>query len=115
MVGFPPDGAYSCQRQGQQSNPGTLMSSRSLLMLALLLALAAAAPAPSEDEMVKQCRGELETRLFGDSPHGEAFITAQDVQHQPDRIVVRLDLASGEGRRIAGSCIFREGKLFDVK
>jgi hypothetical protein len=95
------------------------MISRSLLTLVLVLALAAAvraaAPAQSEDEMVKQCRGELEARLFVDSPHGEAFITAQDVQHQPDRVVIRLDLASGEGRRIAGSCIFRDGKLFDVK
>ncbi len=95
------------------------MISRSLLTLALVLALAAAAraaaPAQSEDEMVKQCRGELEARLFGDGPHGEAFITAQDIQHQPDCVVIRLDLASGEGRRIAGSCIFRDGKLFDVK
>jgi len=103
----------------QQSNFAALMTSRSLLTLALVLAAAgtahAAAPAQGEDEMVKRCRGELEERLFGGGAHGEAFITAQDIQRQPDRIVVRLDLASGEGRRTAGSCIFRDGKLFDVK
>ena len=65
--------------------------------------------------MITLCRGELEERLFGSNPHGEAFITARDIQHQPDRIVIRLDLASGEGRRIAGSCVFRDGTLFDVK
>jgi hypothetical protein len=89
------------------------------LLLAFALALAAAAraaePARTEEAMVKLCRGELEERLFGAAAHGEAFITAQDIRRQPDQVVVRLDLASGEGRRIAGSCIFRDGKLFDVK
>ena len=88
----------------------------SLLALALPLAGARAAEPPAgDDAMVRQCRGELEERLFGGAPHGEAFITAQDIQHQPDRVVVRLDVASGEGRRVAGTCIFKDGKLFDVK
>ena len=95
------------------------MISRSLPVLALVLAVAgaarAAAPASGEDEMVRQCRGALEQRLFGDGAHGEAFIAAQTVERRPDRVVVHLDLASGEGRRISGSCIFRDGKLFDVK
>ncbi len=87
-------------------------------ILALVMVLAggvrAAEPAKSEEEMIRRCRGELEERLFG-AAHGEAFITAQDIEHQADRTVIRLDLASGEGRRIAGSCIFHDGKLFDVK
>jgi hypothetical protein len=91
------------------------------LLLTLLLSLAsagiahAAEAAKSEDEMVKLCGRELEDRLFSGGPHGEAFITARDIEHQPDRIVIRLGLASGEGRAVTGSCIFRDGKLFDVK
>lgn len=88
-------------------------------ILALVIVFAggarAAEPAKSEEEMIRRCRGELEERLFGAAAHGEAFITAQDIEHQADRTVIRLDLASGEGRRIAGSCIFHDGKLFDVK
>lgn len=91
------------------------MLSRSLLPLALFLTTTAAAPAPDEDAMVKQCRGELEERLFGAGTHGDAFVTGQDIQRQPDRTIIHLDLASGEGRRLSGSCIFRDGKLFDVK
>ncbi len=90
---------------------------RLALVSAAVVAIAApAAPtATSDEEMVKVCRGELEERLFTGGAHGEAFIVAQEIQRQADRIVVRLDLASGEGRKIAGACVFRDGKLFDVK
>ncbi|HXZ00441.1 MAG TPA: hypothetical protein VEI03_10600 [Stellaceae bacterium] len=93
------------------------MTFRLLLAFALTFAAAARAaePAGAEEAMVKQCRAELEERLFGTAAHGEAFITAQDIRHEPDRVVIRLDVASGEGRRVSGSCIFRDGKLFDVK
>ena len=90
-----------------------------LLLPILVLALAgtarAAEPAAADAPLVAQCRGELEERLFGTGPRGEAFITAQQIEHQADRVLVRLDLASGEGRRVAGTCIFKDGKLFDVK
>ena len=91
------------------------------LLLASLLALAsstaapAADPAAGEDDMVKRCSSELEEKLFGANSHGESFVTAKDIQHQGERIAVRLELASGEGRRVAGTCIFKDGKLFDVK
>jgi hypothetical protein len=75
----------------------------------------AGAGADSDDAMVGLCRGELSERLFSGGVHGESFITAQNIQRQGDRIAVRLELASGEGRKIAGTCIFRDGKLFDVK
>ncbi len=95
------------------------MTDRSIPTLLLLLVLGApahaAAPASGEDALVAQCRDELAPRLFAGTAHGDAFVTAKDVQHQGDRIVVHLELASGEGRTIAGNCIFRDGKLFDVK
>jgi len=77
-------------------------------------AAGAAAPA-TEEAMVEQCRGELEERLFAGGAHGESFITAQAVERQGDRVLVHLDVASGEGRRVSGTCIFKDGKLFDVK
>jgi hypothetical protein len=89
-----------------------------LLILALLLLAApvrAAEVTANDDALVKACTGELEDRLFGGGAHGEAFIVAKDIQHQGERTSVHLDLASGEGRKIDGTCIFRSGKLFDVK
>jgi hypothetical protein len=92
---------------------------RLLLLLSLPLLLAgvarAAETAQSEDDMVRLCRAQLEDRLFSGGAHGDAFVTAKSVEHRPDSVVVTLDLASGEGRRVKGSCIFRDGKLFDVK
>ncbi len=95
------------------------MIQRLLLLLSLPLLLAgvarAAETAQSEDDMVRLCRAQLEDRLFSGGAHGDAFVTAKSVEHRPDSVVVTLDLASGEGRRVKGSCIFRDGKLFDVK
>jgi hypothetical protein len=92
---------------------------RLLLLLSLPLLLAgvarAAETAQSEDDMVRLCRAQLEDRLFSGGAHGDAFVTAKSVEHRPDSVAVTLDLASGEGRRVKGSCIFRDGKLFDVK
>jgi hypothetical protein len=88
-----------------------------VLSLPLLLAgvVRAAEAAQSEDEMVRLCRAQLEDRLFSGGAHGDAFVTGKSVERRPDSVVVTLDLASGEGRRVKGSCIFRDGKLFDVK
>jgi hypothetical protein len=95
------------------------MIARLLVPLLLSLAFAgfarAAGTAPSDDDMARQCRGELESRLFAGATHGDAFVTDEKIHRDADRVIVRLDLASGEGRTISGSCIFRGGKLFDVK
>ena len=92
---------------------------RLLLLLSLPLLLAgavrAAETALSEEEMVRLCRAQLEDRLFSGGAHGDAFVTAKSVERRPDSVIVTLDLASGEGRGVKGSCIFRDGKLFDVK
>jgi len=65
--------------------------------------------------MIATCRKELTERLFEGKAHGEAFISKQSLERQGERVVVRFDLASGEGRSLAGTCIFRDGKLFDIK
>ena len=65
--------------------------------------------------MVKQCRSELEDRLFAGIAHAETSITAQEVKHDGERVSVRLEVASGEGRSLAGTCVFRDAKLFDVE
>jgi hypothetical protein len=87
-----------------------------LLLLLLSLPSARAADlAPSDDEMIATCRKELTERLFEGKSHGETFISKQSVERQTERAAVKLDLASGEGRSISGTCIFRNGKLFDIK
>jgi len=87
-----------------------------LLFLVLCVPSARAAdPAPGDDEMVAACRKELTERLFEGKPPGETFISKQSVERQSERVAVKLDLASGEGRSVSGTCIFRNGKLFDIK
>jgi hypothetical protein len=92
---------------------------RPFLTLALSLmfvgAAAAAPPSASDDDMVRLCRQELEARLFQGGTKGEAFVTAKEFRREADGVTLHLALASGEGRTTAGSCIFRDGKLFDVK
>lgn len=87
------------------------------LVLSLIVAGAAEAvqPAASDDYMVRLCRQELEARLFQGGTKGEAFVTAKEIHREGRGVTVHLALASGEGRTTAGSCIFRDGKLFDVK
>jgi hypothetical protein len=75
----------------------------------------AAAPAPDDAALVTQCRNQLAPKLFAGGSPGDAFVTAKAVERQGERIIVRLSLASGEGRAVSGTCIFRDGKLFDVK
>jgi hypothetical protein len=92
------------------------MTLRPKPVLALSLAvIGAAVLARNDDDMVKQCRAELENRLFGGATHGESIVTAQETKHEADRILVRLELASGEGRSFSGTCVFRDGQIFDVK
>ena len=88
---------------------------RHLVIVLLLVFAYGAEAAPSDDDLVKTCTDELRDRLFAGGAHGEVFIVGKDVQRQDARTLVHLDLASGEGRKIAGTCIFRDGKLFDVK
>jgi hypothetical protein len=71
--------------------------------------------APRDDEMIATCRKELTERLFEGKAHGEALISKQSLERQGERVAVRLDLASGEGRSLTGTCVFSDGKLFDIK
>lgn len=88
-----------------------------LLLFALLtpLGVGAAEFARNDDDLLKICSAELEERLFGGAGRGETFIVGKAIERQGENASVRLDLASGEGRKISGTCIFRGGKLFDVK
>jgi hypothetical protein len=113
-------GRVYCQAEGcVLSNPSRAAAAPASVALLLLLAMtdegAAATPARADDELVTRCQDELEARLFSGGTKGEAFVTGKDIRHEAERVFVRLELASGEGRRIAGTCIFRDGKLFDLK
>lgn len=94
------------------------MTQRPHFALALSLALVGAAvlTEDGDDGMVKQCRSALQDRLFaGAAAHGETFITAQQIKREAQGVSIHLELASGEGRQVAGTCIFRDSRLFDVK
>jgi hypothetical protein len=86
-----------------------------LVLLVSLPSARAADPVPSDDEMIATCRKELTERLFEGKAHGETFISKQTIERQSERVVVKLDLGSGEGRSLSGACIFRNGTLFDIK
>jgi hypothetical protein len=95
------------------------MTRRWLLLIALMPIAAglcrAAGPSMSEEDMIRLCRNELEDRLFAGTAHGETFVVAKELARGAERASLRLELASGEGRKIAGTCVFRDGKLFDLK
>jgi hypothetical protein len=86
-----------------------------LVLLVSLPSARAADPVPSDDEMIATCREELTERLFEGKAHGETFISKQTIERQSERVLVKLDLGSGEGRSLSGTCTFRNGKLFDTK
>ena len=94
---------------------GPVAGLRHLVVVLVLVLGHGAAAAPSDDDLVKSCTDELKDRLFEGGAHGDVFIVGKDVQRQDARTLVHLDLASGEGRKISGTCIYRDGKLFDVK
>lgn len=95
------------------------------LAVAFLVALGAGpifaqtAPAPNmvaeaDRPLVDACAHELGERQGGG---GHAFtVTAADLERPNETTVrVKLALTSGEGRLIQGTCVFRNGKLFDVR
>ena len=83
-------------------------------------AWAQTAPDPertSEDRaLVETCAHELAERQ-GSGGQGHAYtVSATEMERPNDTTVrVRLALTSGEGRLVQGTCVFRNGKLFDVR
>jgi hypothetical protein len=97
------------------------MNSARSLGIALLLvfgtgpvwAQVASQPSDADRPLVEACAHELGERQGG----GHAFtVTAMETERPNEATVrVKLALTSGEGRLIQGTCVFRNGKLFDVR
>ena len=83
--------------------------------LALLPTAADAATPQDNDALIRLCHEELAGRMSGGAAQGETFVVAQSIQREGERVSIRLEIASGEGRHIAATSVFRNGKLFDVK
>ncbi len=68
----------------------------------------------ADKPLVDACAHELGERQSGG---GHAYtVTAADAERPNETTVrVKLALTSGEGRLVQGTCVFRNGKLFDVR
>lgn len=89
----------------------------------IVLALAApvrAADAPSDQDLVESCALEL---LDRQAPPGQPAgadhhhtVSSSTVQRgDAGAATVTVALTSGEGRLVQGTCIIRNGKIFDVR
>lgn len=80
-------------------------------------ALAQTAPEPEAGRaLVEACAHELAERQSGGGQSHAYTVSATEIERPNDTTVrVRLSLTSGEGRLIQGTCVFRNGKLFDVR
>jgi hypothetical protein len=91
-------------------------------ILAVLAAAAAALAGPvsakSDAELIAACASEAEERLYsgqsgGQPGHHAAVVAAAVTRGEPDDLV-RVTVASGEGRSASVTCKFRGNRLFDV-
>ena len=87
-------------------------------VVALLCAAGAALAAASGDrpdgELVSACANEARDRYFESAGADHIVISSSAVERGRNEEVVRIVLASGEGRTARATCKFRDGKLFDV-
>lgn len=68
----------------------------------------------ADKPLVDACAHELGERQGGG---GHALTVTSTEMERPNETTLRVKLAltSGEGRLIQGTCVFRNGKLFDVR
>ena len=65
-------------------------------------------------DLVADCVKEVASRAFEGVPADHLAVASSDVKRGATEDVVRIALASGEGRSARATCKFRGGKLFDV-
>jgi len=80
----------------------------------LLLAGPAAADQPSDDALVAACAKEVRERFLPETAPDHVVVASSAVTRGAVEDLVRVSLASGEGRGARATCKFRGGKLFDV-
>jgi hypothetical protein len=91
-------------------------SFRSLAVVSIVAAAtgsAGAADEKSDSELVAACAKEMRERFF-ESSASETIVSSSAITRGASEDIVRVALASGEGRILRATCKFRGGKLFDV-
>jgi hypothetical protein len=85
-------------------------------LLATLLAAPPVATAAerSDDELVADCAKEARERFYDGAAGDHLEVASRTVTRGAAEDVVKLALASGEGRTVRATCKYRGGKLFDV-
>ena|SRR5450432_100598 len=91
-------------------------------LAALILALAwlprgtvaASAEVRPDADLVADCAKEVASRAFEGVAADHLLVSSSEVRRGETEDVVRIALASGEGRSARATCKFRGGKLFDV-
>ena len=92
-------------------------SSAALILATLCLprgTSAAGAEARSDADLVADCLSEVASRAFEGVAADHLLVSTSEVRHGEAEDVVRIAVASGEGRSARATCKFRGGKLFDV-
>lgn len=72
--------------------------------------------AEQDKPLVDACAHELADRQkAGGQDHAYTISASETERPNETTVRVRLSITSGEGRLIQGTCVFRNGKLFDVR
>ena len=93
----------------------TLVFVASILSVWATAALAGAAAQRPDAELIAACAQEAEERLFRGVTGHHGTVVAAGVTRSEKEDLVRVTVASGEGRSASASCKFRGGRLFDVR
>jgi len=84
------------------------------LVLAALSSSRGADAARPDADLVADCVKEVASRAFEGVAAEHLLVSSSEVSHGETEDLVRIVLASGEGRSARATCKFRGGKLFDV-
>jgi hypothetical protein len=85
-----------------------------LAALCLPLGASAAGDARPDSDLVADCVKEVASRDFEGVTADHLLVSSSEVRRGTTEDVVRVAVASGEGRSARAICKFRGGKLFDV-
>jgi hypothetical protein len=69
----------------------------------------------SDPDLVNLCVEELKSRQPANEVQENTEVVASHVERTEREQVVDVQVTEAEGRRVAGRCIVRNGKVFDYK
>jgi hypothetical protein len=111
------------QCQSREAAQMSAMPSAALASFALAAVILAVAPrcaaaasteARPDADFVADCVREVASRDFEGVAADHLLVSSSEVRRGATEDIVRIAVASGEGRSARATCKFRGGKLFDV-